>query len=68
MYGGGLLGPMGGGSVAPLLPELAGSLRVTPDVAALSLTTYLVPFAVGRAIGVYGGRGLGAGPARPVRC
>jgi MFS family permease len=46
MYVGGLLGPMGGGIVAPLLPELAGSLQVTPDVAALSLTTYLVPFAV----------------------
>jgi MFS family permease len=45
MYVGGLLGPMGGGIVAPLLPELAGSFGVTRQVAALSLTTYLVPFA-----------------------
>jgi MFS family permease len=45
LYVGGMLGPMGGGVVAPLLPALATSLRVTPDVAALSLTTYLVPFA-----------------------
>src|SRR5205807_441716 len=45
MYVGGLLGPMGGGIVAPLLPELAGSFGVSRQVAALSLTTYLVPFA-----------------------
>src|SRR5205823_8161847 len=45
MYVGGLLGPMGGGIVAPLLPELAGGFGVSRQVAALSLTSYLVPFA-----------------------
>ena len=33
MYAGGLLGPMGGGIVAPLLPQLAGSLRVRVEQA-----------------------------------
>lgn len=46
MYVGGLLGPMGGGIVAPLLPELSRAYGVSADVAALSLTTYLVPFAL----------------------
>jgi MFS family permease len=46
MYVGALLGPMGGGLVAPLLPQVAGSFGITTDLAALSLTTYLVPFAV----------------------
>jgi MFS family permease len=46
MYVGALLGPMGGGVVAPLLPQVAGSFGVSTDLAALALTAYLVPFAV----------------------
>jgi MFS family permease len=46
MYAGALLGPMGGGVVAPVLPQVAGSFGVSTDVAALALTAYLVPFAL----------------------
>ncbi len=45
MYAGGLLGPMGGGVVAAMLPELATGLHTTRAGAASSLTVYLLPFA-----------------------
>jgi MFS family permease len=46
MYAGALLGPMGGGVIAPLLPQIAGDFGVSTDAAALGLTAYLVPFAL----------------------
>jgi MFS family permease len=45
VYGGGLLGPLGGGMVAAMLPEVAASLHTTRDAVAGSVTTYFVPFA-----------------------
>ncbi|GAA5112556.1 MFS transporter [Haloechinothrix salitolerans] len=46
LYIGGLLGPFGGGVVAAMLPELGDSFDVSPALAASSLTTYLLPFAL----------------------
>ncbi|SDY38123.1 Predicted arabinose efflux permease, MFS family [Micromonospora pattaloongensis] len=44
-YVGGALGPLGGGIVAPLLPDMAASLHTTRSAAAASLTVYLAVFA-----------------------
>ncbi|MEV1290286.1 MFS transporter [Micromonospora sp. NPDC049679] len=44
-YVGGALGPLGGGMVAPLLPDMATSLHTTRSGVAASLTVYLVVFA-----------------------
>lgn len=46
MYIGALLGPLGGGVVATMLPELAGSLHASRAGVAASLTVYFVPFAL----------------------
>ena len=46
LYIGGFLGPFGGAVVATMLPEMAGDLGVSVNAASLSLTAYLVPFAV----------------------
>jgi len=46
VYIGAALGPLGGGVVAPVLPQIGESLGVSAHSAALSLTVYLVPFAV----------------------
>lgn len=45
LYVGALLGPLGGGVVAAILPELGASFDVSPSVAASALTAYLLPFA-----------------------
>jgi len=45
VYLGAALGPLGGGVVAPMLPQIGQSLGVSAHSAALSLTVYLVPFA-----------------------
>ncbi|HEX4361683.1 MAG TPA: MFS transporter [Pseudonocardia sp.] len=45
VYIGAALGPLGGGVVAPMLPQVGQSLGVSAHSAALSLTVYLVPFA-----------------------
>lgn len=45
VYAGGLLGPLGGGVVAPMLPLVAGSLRTTTGAVATALTAYFIPFA-----------------------
>nr|BFF04205.1 MFS transporter [Streptoalloteichus tenebrarius] len=46
LYAGGFLGPFGGGVVASMLPELGTAFSVSPGTASLSLTSYMVPFAV----------------------
>ncbi|MEU8797109.1 MFS transporter [Spirillospora sp. NPDC048819] len=46
VYGGALLGPLGGGVVAPMLPEIGRSVHVSPEAAAASLTAYFIPFAL----------------------
>jgi MFS family permease len=43
---GGLLGPLGGGLVSPMLTQIGSSLHATAGAAAASLTVYFVPFAV----------------------
>jgi MFS family permease len=45
LHAGGLLGPLGGGIVATMLPELAQSLHTSLDTAGSALTAYFVPFA-----------------------
>lgn len=45
IYIGGLLGPLGGGVVSPMLPQIGGSLHVSTSAAAASLTAYFIPFA-----------------------
>ncbi|MGQ0839044.1 MFS transporter [Actinokineospora sp.] len=45
LYAGGFLGPFGGGITTSMLPELGGDFGVSSQVAASSLTAYLVPFA-----------------------
>lgn len=45
VYVGAALGPLGGGVVAPMLPQIGQSLGVSTSTSALSLTAYLVPFA-----------------------
>src|SRR3954468_9070454 len=46
VHAGGLLGPLGGGLVAPMLGEIGTSLHTSAGAAATSLTAYFVPFAV----------------------
>ncbi|MFF4405196.1 MFS transporter [Streptomyces sp. NPDC001262] len=46
MYAGAALGPLGGGVVAPMLPQIAGSLHASTSATALSVTAYFVPFAL----------------------
>jgi MFS family permease len=46
LYTGGLLGPLGGGVVAPMLPQVAGSVHASSAAVATSITAYFVPFAV----------------------
>lgn len=46
LYVGGLLGPLGGGVVAPMLPQISGSVHASSDAVAASITTYFLPFAV----------------------
>jgi len=45
VYVGAALGPLGGGVVAPMLPQIGQSLGVSSHAVALSLTVYFVPFA-----------------------
>ncbi|HEY7812976.1 MAG TPA: MFS transporter, partial [Nakamurella sp.] len=45
LYAGGFLGPFGGGMVSPVLPEIGADFHTSTSSAALSLTTYMVPFA-----------------------
>lgn len=46
LYAGGFLGPFGGGITVSMLPELGHDFGVSPESASISLTTYLIPFAV----------------------
>ncbi|MCQ4120089.1 MFS transporter [Rhodococcus tibetensis] len=46
LYGGGFLGPFGGGVVVSILPEIGDDLGVDAAAAASSLTAYLLPFAL----------------------
>jgi MFS family permease len=45
LYGGGFIGPFGGGMVTVLIPELRDAFGVSSSEASLALTAYLVPFA-----------------------
>jgi MFS family permease len=45
-YAGGFLGPLGGGVVVVLIPDLRQSLHTTTTGAAVTLTVYLIPFAL----------------------
>ena len=46
LYAGGLLGPLGGGVVAPMLPQIGHSIHASSAAVATSLTAYFVPFAL----------------------
>jgi MFS family permease len=46
LYAGGFLGPLGGGVVTVLIPDLRHELDTTTAGAAWTLTAYLIPFAV----------------------
>jgi MFS family permease len=46
LFAGAFLGPFGGGVTVAMLPELGDTYRVTAGTAALSVTAYLLPFAV----------------------
>jgi MFS family permease len=46
LYTGGLLGPLGGGVVAPMLSQIGRSVHTSSTAVATSLTAYFVPFAV----------------------
>jgi MFS family permease len=46
LYAGGFLGPLGGGVVTVLIPDLRHALHTTTAGAAATLTVYLVPFAL----------------------
>lgn len=46
LYAGALLGPLGGGVVAPMLPQIGRSVHASSSAVAASLTAYFVPFAV----------------------
>jgi predicted MFS family arabinose efflux permease len=46
LYTGGFLGPFGAGMVTPVLPEIGADFHTTTGNAALSVTAYLLPFAV----------------------
>ncbi|WP_225729287.1 MULTISPECIES: MFS transporter [unclassified Nocardia] len=45
VYAGAALGPLGGGVVAPMLPQIAGSFHASTDTTALTMTAYFIPFA-----------------------
>jgi MFS family permease len=45
IYAGGFLGPFGGGLTVAMLPELGAAFGVPAGTAALSITTYMLPFA-----------------------
>lgn len=45
IYTGGLLGPMGGGVVSSMLPQVARSVHASSGAVASSVTVYFVPFA-----------------------
>nr|CEL15604.1 drug resistance transporter, EmrB-QacA subfamily subfamily [Kibdelosporangium sp. MJ126-NF4]CTQ98268.1 drug resistance transporter, EmrB-QacA subfamily subfamily [Kibdelosporangium sp. MJ126-NF4] len=65
MYAGGFIGPFAGGITTTMLPELGAEFGVSAQTASVSLTAYLVPFAV---LMLFSGT-LGArwGPERAVR-
>ncbi|HEY1571609.1 MAG TPA: MFS transporter [Pseudonocardiaceae bacterium] len=46
LYTGGFLGPFGAGMVTPVLPEIGADFHTSTGAAALSVTAYLLPFAV----------------------
>ena len=65
LYAGGFLGPLGGGVVTVLIPDLRHELHTTTTGAAASLTAYLVPFALLQLVsGTFGER---FGLARTIR-
>jgi MFS family permease len=45
LYAGGLLGPLGGGVVAPMLPQIGRSVHASSAAVATAQTAYFVPFA-----------------------
>lgn len=45
VYTGALLGPLGGGVISPMLPQVATSLHTSASAVATALTVYFVPFA-----------------------
>ncbi|ONI76049.1 MFS transporter [Actinosynnema sp. ALI-1.44] len=65
LYAGGFIGPFAGGVPTTILPELGAEFGVSAQTASVSLTAYLVPFAV---LMLFSGT-LGArwGPERAVR-
>ncbi|ALG09478.1 MFS transporter [Kibdelosporangium phytohabitans] len=65
LYAGGFIGPFAGGVTTTMLPELGAQFGVSAQTASVSLTAYLVPFAV---LMLFSGT-LGArwGPERAVR-
>ncbi len=46
LYLGGFLGPFGGGITATMLPEMASGLHTSVPSAGLTITAYMVPFAL----------------------
>lgn len=46
VYAGALLGPLGGGVIAPMLPQIGRSLHVSSGAVAAAITAYFVPFAL----------------------
>jgi MFS family permease len=46
LYAGGCLGPFGAGMVTPVLPEIGADFHTSTGNAALSVTAYLLPFAL----------------------
>lgn len=46
LYAGGFLGPFGAGMVTPVLPEIGADFHQSTGTAALSVTAYLLPFAI----------------------
>lgn len=61
LYAGGFLGPLGGGVVTVLIPELRHELQTTTTGAAATLTVYLVPFALLQLVSGTLGERLGLG-------
>lgn len=46
LYAGGFIGPFAGGITTTMLPELGAEFGVSAEAASMSLTAYLVPFAI----------------------
>jgi MFS family permease len=65
LYAGGFLGPFGAGLVTPVLAEIGADFHTSAGSAALSVTAYLVPFAV--LMLVSGTLGQRWGPLRTTR-